>query len=110
MNLYIVEIGDNIFSYDYIGNKLSLIQLNNNDKLSLFPRLSNVDYQMVKNNGGTVLYKKNNLIYWLINIEHPVGKNLGIISSKEITNIINNIINSINRDIKLNFIIDKNDK
>ena len=101
MELYIVRIDDNIFEYDYISDYLSILQLNNHDKLSLFPKLNGNDYNTIKYNGGTLLYRsrshrtaKYTKIY-LVNIYHQQDSN----NSNE---IINDIIIRIKRDMKLN--------
>jgi hypothetical protein len=106
MKLYIVKVGDKIFDYEWVGNNnLSILELNKNSKLSTFPKLNNNDYSMIKNSGGTVLYKKDDVIYWLVNIEHTLDEKVGVILGKELTDMVYNIISGIKRDIKLNYIV-----
>jgi hypothetical protein len=105
MELYLTKIGNDLFEYEWISNKLSILELNNNVKLSLFPKLNNDDFSMIKNSGGTVLYKEGDIIYWLVNINHIQDEKIGVILGKELTDIVHNIINRIKRDIKLNSIV-----
>jgi hypothetical protein len=107
MELYIVKVGDKIFDYEWVGNKLSILELNKNGKLSAFPKLNNDDYSMIKNSGGTVLYRENDIIHWLVNINHILDEKVGVILGKELTDIVNGIINSIKRDIKLCRLIER---
>lgn len=107
MKIYLVKIGDNTFEYYWLTNKLSLHEL----KKSLDKRLSisrqilgNNDIEMLKNSGGTVLYKKGST-YWLVNIEHKQDKKIGVILGKELTSMIFDIITRIKRDKKLKSII-----
>jgi len=105
MELYLTKIGNDLFEYEWISNKLSILELNNNVKLSLFPKLNNNDFSMIKNSGGTVLYKEGDIIYWLVNINHIQDEKIGVILGKELTDIVHNTINRIKRDIKLNSIV-----
>jgi hypothetical protein len=105
MELYLTKIGNDLFEYEWISNKLSILELNNNVKLSLFPKLNNDDFSMIKNSGGTVLYKEGDIIYWLVNINHIQDEKIGVILGKELTDIVHNTINRIKRDIKLNSIV-----
>ena len=105
MELYLTKIGNDLFEYEWISNKLSILELNNNVKLSLFPKLNNDDFSMIKNSGGTVLYKEGDIIYWLVNINHIQDEKIGVILGKELADIVHNIINRIKRDIKLNSIV-----
>jgi len=106
MKLYVVKVGDKIFDYEWLGNNnLSILELNKNSKLSTFPKLNNNDYSMIKNSGGTVLCKKDDVIYWLVNIEHTLDEKVGVILGKELTDMVYNIISGIKRDIKLNYIV-----
>jgi hypothetical protein len=105
MELYLTKIGNDLFEYEWISNKLSILELNNNVKLSLFPKLNNNDFSMIKNSGGTVLYKEGDIIYWLVNINHIQDEKIGVILGKELTDIVHNNINRIKRDIKLNSIV-----
>jgi hypothetical protein len=105
MELYLTKIGNDLFEYEWISNKLSILELNNNVKLSLFPKLNNDDFSMIKNSGGTVLYKEGDIIYWLVNINHIQDEKIGVILGKELTDIVYNTINRIKRDIKLNSIV-----
>jgi hypothetical protein len=105
MKLYIVKVGDKIFDYELVGNKLSILELNKNSKLSTFPKLNNDDYSMIKYSGGTVLYQKDDVIHWLVNIEHTLDEKVDVILGKELTDMVYNIISVIKRDIKLNYII-----
>jgi hypothetical protein len=105
MELYLTKIGNDLFEYEWISNKLSILELNNNVKLSLFPKLNNDDFSMIKNSGGTVLYKEGDIIYWLVNINHIQDEKIGVILGKELTEITHNTINRIKRDIKLNSIV-----
>jgi len=105
MELYLTKIGNDLFEYEWISNKLSILELNNNVKLSLFPKLNNDDFNMIKNSGGTVLYKEDDIIYWLVNINHIQDEKIGVILGEELTDIVHNTINRIKRDIKLNSIV-----
>lgn len=106
MNLYLVKIGDNLFEYEWVSNTSSILELNNNIRLLDFPKLNNNDSQMIRNSGGTILYKEDNILYWLVNIDHIQDEKIGVILGKELTDIIYNIISGIKRDIKLNSIIE----
>lgn len=105
MNLYLVKIGDNLFEYEWVSNTSSILELNNNIRLLDFPKLNNDDSQMIRNSGGTILYKEDNILYWLVNIDHIQDEKIGVILGKELTDIVYNIISGIKRDIKLNSII-----
>jgi hypothetical protein len=105
MELYLTKIGNDLFEYEWISNKLSILELNNNVKLSLFPKLNNDDFSRIINSGGTVLYKEGDIIYWLVNINHIQDEKIGVILDKELTDIVHNTINRIKRDIKLNSIV-----
>ena len=105
MNLYLVKIGDNLFEYEWVSNTSSILELNNNIRLLDFPKLNNIDSQMIRNSGGTVLYREDNILYWLVNIDHIQDEKIGVILGKELTDIIQNIISRIKRDIKLNSIM-----
>jgi hypothetical protein len=106
MRLYLVKIGDNLFEYEWVSNTSSILELNNNIRLLDFPKLNNNDSQMIRNSGGTILYKEDNILYWLVNIDHIQDEKIGVILGKELTDIIYNIISGIKRDIKLNSIIE----
>lgn len=106
MNLYLVKIGDNLFEYECVSNTDSILELNNNIRLLDFPKLNNNDSQMIRNSGGTVLYREDNILYWLVNIDHIQDEKIGVILGKELTDKIYNIISGIKRDIKLNSIIE----
>ena len=111
MKLYLVKIGDNLFEYeivDFLDNisvGVSIFELNNNKKLANFPKLNSDDSQMIKNSGGTICYKDGDIMYWLVNIDHIQDEKVGVILGKELTDIIQNIISRIKRDIKLNSIM-----
>jgi hypothetical protein len=104
--LYLIKLGDDIFQYIWIGNNLSLLDLNKNRKLSKFPKLNNNDYEMIKNSGGTVLYKKDTITWWLVNINlTQILEDEIILTNSALKVKIINIIDSLKRDIKLNQII-----
>lgn len=105
MKLYLVKIGDNLFEYEWVSNTASILELNNNIRLLDFPRLNSDDSQMIKNSGGTICYKDGSIMYWLVNIDHIQDEKIGVILGKELTDIIQNIISRIKRDIKLNSIM-----
>lgn len=105
MKLYLVKIGDNLFEYEWVSNTASILELNNNIRLLDFPRLNSDDSQMIKNSGGTICYKDGIIMYWLVNIDHIQDEKIGVILGKELTDIIQNIISRIKRDIKLNSIM-----
>lgn len=105
MKLYLAKIGDTIFDYNYIGSNLSILELNKNADLSSFPKLNNNDFQMIKNSGGTVLYRNNNVIYWLVNIDHILDEKIGVVLGKELTDIVRNIISGIKRDLTINKVL-----
>lgn len=105
MRLYLVKIGDNLFEYEWISNTASILELNRNTKLLDFPKLNGDDSKMIKNSGGTICYKDGDIMYWLVNIDHIQDEKIGVILGKELTDIIQNIISRIKRDIKLNSIM-----
>ena len=113
MKIYLVKIGKDILEYELISDNLSLVELNGklrcwwriNSRLLSFPALNNNDCELIKNSGGTVLYRDNDIIYWLINIEHIRNESVSIIIGKRLATIIDNMISSIKRDVKINSII-----
>lgn len=114
--LYIVKSGDNIFEYEKICDEINLRVINSIIQLRGFPLLFSSDMQMLRSYGGTIIYKADfynkkyldeyeNIYYWLINLEHDQDIDNKFTESK-VVNTINNLINSIKRDLTLNEILD----
>jgi hypothetical protein len=79
--------------------------MNYPDILSVLHLNSN-DIQMLRNSGGTVICKTpDDIIIWLVNIEHKQDKEIGIILGNALLDIISNLRNRIKRDLNLNKIL-----
>jgi intein-encoded DNA endonuclease-like protein len=61
---------------------------------------------MLRNSGGSVICKtSDDIIIWLINIEHEQDEEIGVILGDELLDIIRNLRNMIKRDLILNKIL-----
>lgn len=102
--IFLAKIGNDYFNYQYIGDKISLLELNKNPLIEKYPVLNNDDYEMLKNSGGTLIYRELDpeRFIWLININH---KQLEFFNGSPLSEKIYSIIESIKRDITLNKVL-----
>lgn len=104
--VYLVKSGENTFEYEKICDEISLLVLNPIIKGMNYPHLNGNDIQMLRNSGGTVICKTpDDIIIWLVNIEHKQDKEIGTILSDELLDIVSNLRNTIKRDLILNKIL-----
>jgi hypothetical protein len=104
--IYLVKSGENTFEYDWICDEISLLVLNPIIKGMNYPHLNGNDIQILRNSGGTVVYRTpDDIMVWLVNIEHEQDKEIGIILGNELLDIVSNLRNTIKRNIKLNTIL-----
>lgn len=104
--IYLVKSGENTFEYQKICDEISLLVLNPIIRGMNYPNLNGNDIQMLRNSGGTVICKTpDDIIIWLINIEHEQDKEIGVILGDELLDIVSNLRNTIKRDLILNKII-----
>jgi hypothetical protein len=104
--IYLVKSGENTFEYEKICDEISLLILNPIIKGMNYPHLNSNDIQMLRNSGGTVICKTpDDIIIWLVNIEHKQDKEIGIILGNELLDIVSNLRNTIKRDLILNKIL-----
>lgn len=102
--IYLVKKSDDHFSYQFIGERISLLDLNKNESLKKYPSLGNNDYEMLKNAGGTIIYSENitEIFVWLVNVNH---NQMEFFKESPLSEKIESIINTIKRDITLNKIL-----
>jgi len=113
--IYLVKSGENTFEYEKICDEISLLVLNPIIKGMNYPHLNGNDIQMLRNSGGTVVCKTpDNILIWLVNIEHEQDEKIGTesvsfpvlgILGDELLDIISNLRNTIKRDLILNKIL-----
>jgi hypothetical protein len=104
--IYLVKSGENTFEYEKICDEISLLILNPIIKGMNYPNLNGNDIQMLKNSGGTVVYRtSDDVMIWLINIEHEQDRKIGDILDNELLSIISNLRSTIKRDLILNKIL-----
>jgi hypothetical protein len=104
--IYLVKSGENTFEYEKICDEISLLVLNPIIKGMNYPHLNGNDILMLRNSGGTVICKTpDDIIIWLVNIEHKQDKEIGTILSDELLDIVSNLRNTIKRDLILNKIL-----
>lgn len=102
--IYLVKKNDDYFSYQFIGERISLCDLNKNESLKEYPILKNNDYEMLKNARGTIIYRENitEIFVWLVNVNH---NQMEFFKESPLSEKIESIINTIKRDITLNKIL-----
>lgn len=112
--LYLVKIDDRyqhlpdgvIFTYQYIGNKISIYHLNNSLSKSLTQpdccRLNHNDYMMIKGKGGTIVYREGKKDIWIVNLVH-----FDFYSGNFLSENIKKIIQVLDRSIKINKVLNE---
>jgi hypothetical protein len=104
--IYLVKSGENTFEYQKICDEISLLVLNPIIKGMNYPHLNGNDIQMLRNSGGTVICKTpDDIMIWLINIEHEQDEKIVTILGGELLDIVSNLRNTIKRDLILNKIL-----
>lgn len=104
--IYLVKSGKNTFEYEEICDKISLLVINTIIKSMNYPHLNSNDMQILRNSGGTVVYRtSDDIMIWLINIKHEQDIKIVTILSNELVDIVSNLRNAIKRDLILNKIL-----
>lgn len=102
--IYLVKTGNNYFDYEYIHDNISLLELNKCKLLKNYHVLNNSDYEMLKNNGGTLIYRVNSpeRFIWLVNINH---QELDFFLGSPLSGKIKSMIESVKRDLTINKVL-----
>ncbi len=104
--IYLLRYNDNIFDYKKICDEISLTIINPIINKMGFPLLNGNDIQMLRNSGGTVVYRESgDVMVWIINLDHKQDIRIGVILGSELVNIVGSLRESIKRDLVLNNVL-----
>jgi hypothetical protein len=95
-----------LISYEYVCDSLSIIIINTILSEKELPRINSSDIQLLRSAGGTLVYRTTEEDFlWLVDLNHISSPTIEKIIGNELLKKISDIINSINRDIKINRIL-----